>query len=73
MSVKICGYCQARVAIAKAERVEFGLNANRAKVAIWFCSLHCVFWGGARHHRVGAATTLRSLRELFGAAVEEVK
>lgn len=73
MSVKLCGYCKERVEQAKAERVDFGLNSNRTKVAIWFCSLHCVFWGGAQHARTGSATTLKVLRERFGAAVEVVK
>jgi hypothetical protein len=73
VSVKICGYCKERVDVSMAQRVDFALNGNRTKIAIWFCSLHCVFWGGAAHARSGFATTVKALRERFGAAVEVVK
>lgn len=71
--VKICGYCKERVEASKAQRVDFLISGGRTQIAIWFCSLHCCFWGGAQHTRTGSATTVRSLRERFGAAVEVVK
>lgn len=71
MSIKICGYCQNPFASGKMQRVDFQLE--RKKIALWFCSLHCVFWGGVNHARMGSATTVTGLRERFGAAVEVVK
>jgi len=73
MSVKICGYCKERVPRGEAESVDFILNGGRSKIMIWFCSPHCIFWGGVQHARTGSATTVAALRERFGAGLEVVK
>ncbi len=72
-SVKICGYCRERVAAAAALKVQFGLQGNRTQVILWFCGGHCCFWAGSHHSRSGAATTVKGLRERFGAGLEVVK
>lgn len=73
--VKICGYCQERVRqpVAEKHAVTFGLDGDRRTVRIWFCSNHCIFWGAAKHAREGFATTIKSLRGIFGAGVEVMK
>lgn len=68
---KICGYCADPFDAKQAVRVEFKLE--RSKVALWFCSPHCCFWAGSKHNRTGSATTIRSLRERFGAGLEVLK
>ncbi len=77
MSVKICGYCKLRggerVAAAKYQRVDFTIPEERRSISIWFCSGHCIFWGGVQHARSGSATTVKALRDLFGAGVEVLK
>jgi hypothetical protein len=48
-------------------------TSRGVKMRVWFCGPMCVFWGGVKHAKMGAATTAKALRTVFRGSIEVVK
>jgi hypothetical protein len=46
-------------------------TARGTELRLWFCNLHCVYWGGVKYAK-SAPTTVKAFRKLFPGAVEVV-
>lgn len=72
-----CGQCKRELQLTselqlRSESVTFRTSRG-TDVRVHFCSLLCLFWGGAKYTRSlnpGAATTARTFRQLYPGACE---